>query len=509
VSAVRGAIGVTHLAAPPNAVSSFSGIGTANRVGRTRHFEVFYDRVFGETGRFAGAIVLNRAERDLTALRDWFGLSSDSEQFTVVLSRLAEEARAFREDESGSSTTLFCDVQTTPRLEAFQSSFFVVFQLADMFAARVGWDPEIGAALARVLAAALYPRRIAGFATAWLWLEGDRTDFSLDSLGHDSAATGGAVLFLNYLHHQLGFSWHEIVASPASTLGTLATRLTGSNDDFSRFRSMLEEYHPSGQPSALLTDNPFPLVDKHHPVVSPEDITQVSNRQRSIGNTIERRVCLLTGASGTLGRNLHELLVERYEFASVYRSRPVQSDVFAIEADLTKDGECERVVNEVLSRFDRIDLVINAAMVSTWGRMLESEALQNSAPNQFLTNVIVPLRVSCAVARLFWQDHVSENRSKNRSVINISSVSGHNLYPGEGQSVYAASKAALDHLTGHMALEFAEVGVRVNAVAPNSFPGVVPIGRVAQAIEGLDLGKDTGTIVVVDGDADRVIHLIG
>jgi NAD(P)-dependent dehydrogenase (short-subunit alcohol dehydrogenase family) len=377
-----------------------------------------------------------------------------------------------------------------------------------MFAASVGWDPEIGVALARVLAAALYPRRIAGFATAWLWLEGDRADFSSDSLPHDSAATGGAVLFLNYLHHQLGFSWHEIVASPAPTLGALATRLTGSNDDFSRFRSMLEEYHPSGQPSALLTDNPFPLVDKHHPIVAEEDITQVSNGQRGIGNTIERRVCLLTGASGTLGRNLRELLVERYEFVAVYRSRPVQSDVFSIEADLTKDGECERVVNDALSRFDRIDLVINAAMVSTWGRMLDSEPLQNSAPNQFSTNVIVPLRVSCAVARLFWQDHVSENRSKNRSVINISSVSGHNLYPGEGQSVYAASKAALDHLTGHMALEFAEIGVRVNAVAPNSFPGVVPIGRVVQAIEGLDLRKDTGTIVVVDGDADQVIHLI-
>ena len=123
-------------------------------------------------------------------------------------------------------------------------------------------------------------------------------------------------------------------------------------------------------------------------------------------------------------------------------------------------------------------------------------------------NVIVPMRISSAVAGQFWSDHIPENRSSNRNVINMSSVSGQSLYLGEGQSVYSASKAALDQLTGHMAHEFAAINVRVNSVAPNSFPTNVAVQRVVRAIETLDRSLDNGTIVIVDGDADRTIHLI-
>ena len=97
-----------------------------NRAGCTEHFEVFYDRELGENGRAAGAIVLNRAERDLQTIREWFNLGPDGERFAVVLARMPEDARTFREPaSSGDRTTLFCDIQTTPRLEALQSSFFV------------------------------------------------------------------------------------------------------------------------------------------------------------------------------------------------------------------------------------------------------------------------------------------------------------------------------------------------------------------------------------------------
>ena len=72
---------------------------------------------------------------------------------------------------------------------------------------------------------------------------------------------------------------------------------------------------------------------------------------------------------------------------------------------------------------------------------------------------------------------------------------------------YAASKAALNQLTGHLAYEFAAVGVRVNATAANSFPSSILVERAARAIASLDEGILNGMIVVVDGAEDEVIEL--
>ena len=51
------------------------------------------------------------------------------------------------------------------------------------------------------------------------------------------------------------------------------------------------------------------------------------------------------------------------------------------------------------------------------------------------------------------------------AIVNITSIAGHTVHPFAG-SAYATSKAALSALTREMAVEFAELGVRVNAVAP-------------------------------------------
>jgi NAD(P)-dependent dehydrogenase (short-subunit alcohol dehydrogenase family) len=243
----------------------------------------------------------------------------------------------------------------------------------------------------------------------------------------------------------------------------------------------------------------------------------------------QRRVCLLTGAGGTLGTHFCRHFADRYDIAAVYRHNrpavaahdhraldplrpdqrlPENSDpVFAIQADLDYESECERVVEVTLSRFDQIDLVINGAAAAVWAPMLGSDRLVSSAIAQLATNVIAPLRLSAIVARRFWQGRDDENRLQNRNVVNVSSVAGLRLYPLSGQSVYAASKAALNHLTGHMAEEFASLGVRVNATAANSFPSLIPIHRAAGAIVDLDEGSRNGAIVVVDGDEDAVIEM--
>ena len=242
-----------------------------------------------------------------------------------------------------------------------------------------------------------------------------------------------------------------------------------------------------------------------------------------------RRVCIFAGASGRLGSFFCANFADRYDIVAVYRrNRPLVSThdaalvdpvepqrelasnrrrVFAVRADLTEERECDRVVELALARFDRIDLLVNGAVSTTWGSMIASDNLRRSGQSQFATNVLAPLNLATAAVRQAWQGRDEENRLNNRNVVNVSSVAGLRIYPSQGQSIYSASKAALNQLTGHMADEFAAVGVRVNAMAPNSFPSIVPTSRAAEAIVRLDEGSDNGTVVVVDGEEDSVIQM--
>ena len=240
-----------------------------------------------------------------------------------------------------------------------------------------------------------------------------------------------------------------------------------------------------------------------------------------------RKICLFTGASGTLGTTFCRLYRHRYQIAAVYRTTapevpnqhsrfvdPLRPDeavaenvdpVYAIRSDLTAPGELARVVELTLARFGRIDLLVNAAVHSVWAPIVESKALLASLERQFQLNAMIPLRLAAELASTFWRDRRDENAALNRNIVNISSIAGIYVYPDRGQSAYSASKAALNNLTCHMASEFAAFGVRVNATAPDSFPRPVGIDRVAESIVRLDEGAMSGKILVLTADDERVL----
>ena len=235
-----------------------------------------------------------------------------------------------------------------------------------------------------------------------------------------------------------------------------------------------------------------------------------------------RRVCLLTGAGGTLGSAFCRAYAGEYDIVAVCRNRrpdavsqlewyvdPLdpsgdlpenRSRVYVVYADLETDGEIDRVVDIALARYDRVDLLVNnAAYVGLHPHgLVDGDGSLRDVARHFDVNVAVPLRLSVAVAQRFWKHHDLENRAANRNVVNVSSLSASKVYPHAGQAVYAASKAALNQLTRHLAAEFGTFGVRANALAPNSFPAIVATETVAEAIVRLDRESATGRILAVD-----------
>jgi hypothetical protein len=60
------------------------------------------------------------------------------------------------------------------------------------------------------------------------------------------------------MRFQLNFSWAQIIRSGAPTLAETYKNLTGKDDGWITFKSVIDLNFPEGQPSGLTTDNPFP-----------------------------------------------------------------------------------------------------------------------------------------------------------------------------------------------------------------------------------------------------------
>lgn len=232
-------------------------------------------------------------------------------------------------------------------------------------------------------------------------------------------------------------------------------------------------------------------------------------------------MCLLTGAGGRLGAAFCTAYAERYDIVAVCRHRtpavpsqyetyvdPLDPDaclednahpVHVVYADLEQPGQPQRVIDIALARFGRVDLLINnAAYVRLHpSGLLDASGTMTDFERHFAVNVGLPTVLASQLANASWVHHSEANRSANRNVVNVSSMSATRVYSG-GQAVYAASKAALNQMTRHLAAEFETFGVRVNALAPNNFPGVVDTAAVAKAIVRLDGETVTGRVLAVD-----------
>jgi len=193
------------------------------------------------------------------------------------------------------------------------------------------------------------------------------------------------------------------------------------------------------------------------------------------------RVALVTGASRGIGSAIAEILAEHG--AQVVLSSRKQADLdteaerinalypekaVAIAAHAGKPEDLERLVQQVMERFSRIDILINNAATNPYfGPVLGAEL--SAWDKTFEVNLRGIFVLTQQVYRASMEAH-------GGAIVNIASIGG--IRPGLGLGIYNVSKAAVIMLTRQLARELGGQ-VRVNAVAP----GLVKT-RFAEALWG-------------------------
>lgn len=165
---------------------------------------------------------------------------------------------------------------------------------------------------------------------------------------------------------------------------------------------------------------------------------------RAIGEWFLRHDCqvvLLDRDSATLDRTIAEI------------GRP--EDLLGVHCDVSDPAQVDRATVEVMARFGRVDALVNNAGVAVFKPVLETSF--EDWRTVMATNLDGAFLCTQAFGALMA-------KIGSGAIVNIASISG--LRASTLRLAYGTSKAALIHMTKQHAVEFGNVGVRVNVIAP-------------------------------------------
>jgi len=193
---------------------------------------------------------------------------------------------------------------------------------------------------------------------------------------------------------------------------------------------------------------------------------------------LEGKVALVTGAALGLGRSFAQTLAEAgadVVITDIDKNHLDETEgllkvtgrkVLKIIADVSSPGDVARMVDESASRFGQLNVAVNNAGIITKPTRFHEMPAED-------WNKVIAVNLTGVFLCMQKEIDLMLKQAKGGSIINISSVLGMvGLDPHLSPRVnYIASKHGLAGLTKQGAVEYAEYGIRVNAIAPSYFAG--------------------------------------
>ncbi|MEI7778423.1 MAG: SDR family oxidoreductase [Actinomycetes bacterium] len=182
------------------------------------------------------------------------------------------------------------------------------------------------------------------------------------------------------------------------------------------------------------------------------------------------RRAIVTGGSSGIGEGIAERFSQAGAEVAVFgrdqaRTTKVAQRIvdkggraFPVIVDLTQEDEVAAACESALSRLGGIDILVNCAGVGEldgWVRVHETTL--DSWQKTLTVNLLGPYMMSRAVLPTMVQQ-------QSGTLLHISSVCATTVWAGD--SAYATSKAALNMLSDHIAVEYANDGIRSNTLLP-------------------------------------------
>jgi rhamnose utilization protein RhaD (predicted bifunctional aldolase and dehydrogenase)/NAD(P)-dependent dehydrogenase (short-subunit alcohol dehydrogenase family) len=229
-----------------------------------------------------------------------------------------------------------------------------------------------------------------------------------------------------------------------------------------------------------LSETQYRALDEHH-LFDMEYFFMQQAKLKSNQSPLERQVAIVTGAVGAIGRGITEALLENgchvaladvaaqnLEKASAELKKRFPHQVFAVEMDVTDPVSVEDGFAKLIEKWGGVDLVIINAGVAVVSSISEMDI--DAFKRLEKVNVEGTFLVLREASRIF------RTQGTGGDIILISTK---NVFaPGAKFGAYSATKAASHQLARIASLELAEIGVRVNMVAPDAVfsHGEIPSG---------------------------------